>query len=134
MDRAALLSRHLQPENAAGQGAPTNPLVPHVGVGDADSPQQPVVLHETHTNGLLSIVLNRPQALNALSGGALNGVRTADGVEMIASISALFKQQIADPKGRAIVISSSGNAFCAGTHLLNLAGLADSSKAETSAF
>jgi 2-(1,2-epoxy-1,2-dihydrophenyl)acetyl-CoA isomerase len=73
-----------------------------------DSPREDsadsLVLHATD-NGVAWITLNRPEALNAITGAQRERV-----IELLADASA-------DPGVRAVVIASTGRAFCAGADL-----------------
>ncbi len=59
-------------------------------------------LLETIEDGVATLTMNRPDARNALSG------------EMLAALSEAALRIAADPKVRALVLTGSGGAFCAG--------------------
>jgi enoyl-CoA hydratase/carnithine racemase len=70
-------------------------------IPDSDSP----VLYEARANGVGVVTLNRPERLNAWGGGlASEFYRSMDQAE-------------ADPAVRAIVLTGSGRAFCAGADM-----------------
>jgi enoyl-CoA hydratase/carnithine racemase len=64
-------------------------------------------------DGVATITLNRPERLNALNGGMYNGISEA------------FDQTDADDNVRAVVVTGSGRAFCAGADLSGGAGTFD---------
>ena len=68
-------------------------------------PDQPLVLRETDTRGVVTLTLNRPQAFNALSEAMLAALQT--------ELDALATDETA----RAVVIAATGRAFCAGHDL-----------------
>ncbi len=57
------------------------------------------------SNGVRTITLNRPAALNAMS------------TELIGALVEAFKIANADPETRAIIFTGAGRAFCAGADL-----------------
>ncbi len=67
--------------------------------------QQPLVLHETDSRGVVTLTLNRPEAFNALSEGLLEALQTA--LDRVAT----------DDRARVVVIAAAGKAFCAGHDL-----------------
>jgi enoyl-CoA hydratase/carnithine racemase len=68
-------------------------------------PDQPLVLRETDSRGVVTLTLNRPQAFNALSEA------------MLAALQSEFDALEADASVRAVVIAANGKAFCAGHDL-----------------
>lgn len=67
--------------------------------------EQPLVLHETDSRGVVTLTLNRPEAFNALSEGLLEALQAA--LDRVAS----------DERARVVVIAAAGKAFCAGHDL-----------------
>ncbi len=59
----------------------------------------------TSTEGIATITLNRPERLNAISGG------------MLASLSHAFRAADRDRDVRAIILTGAGRGFCAGLDL-----------------
>ena len=94
------VSPRAQPTGTAGRGSSPAPTEPVESVG----PDDPVILHATD-NGVLWITLNRPRARNALA---------PDQREQL--ISEFFRAS-ADPAVRAVVLTATGPAFCAGADL-----------------
>jgi enoyl-CoA hydratase/carnithine racemase len=68
-------------------------------------PDQPLVLRDTDTRGVVTLTLNRPQAFNALSEALLG------------ALQAELDTVAADASARVVVIGASGRAFCAGHDL-----------------
>ncbi len=66
---------------------------------------QPLVLHETDSRGVVTLTLNRPEAFNALSEGLLEALQAA------------LDRVAADERARVVVIAAAGKAFCAGHDL-----------------
>jgi len=66
---------------------------------------EPLVLHETDSRGVVTLTLNRPAAFNALS------------QEMLAALQSAFVRLAADRQARVVVIAGAGKAFCAGHDL-----------------
>jgi enoyl-CoA hydratase/carnithine racemase len=66
---------------------------------------QPLVLHEKDSRGVVTLTLNRPQAFNALSEG------------MLEALQAALDRVAADESARVVVIAAAGKAFCAGHDL-----------------
>jgi enoyl-CoA hydratase/carnithine racemase len=66
---------------------------------------EPLVLRQADARGVVTLVLNRPQAYNALSEGMLEALQAA--LDAVA----------ADPGARVVVIAAAGQAFCAGHDL-----------------
>jgi enoyl-CoA hydratase/carnithine racemase len=66
---------------------------------------QPLLLHEEDSRGVITLTLNRPQAFNALSEGLLDALQAA------------LDRVSADDSTRVLVIAASGKAFCAGHDL-----------------
>jgi enoyl-CoA hydratase len=62
-------------------------------------------LHHRHTNGVLWLKLNRPQALNSLT------------LSLVDALTASIKDAQRDPDVRVIVLTGEGRAFCAGADL-----------------
>jgi enoyl-CoA hydratase/carnithine racemase len=69
------------------------------------STQEPLVLREMDSRGVVTLTLNRPQAFNSLSEGMLTALQQE--IDRIA----------ADPAARVLVIQGAGKAFCAGHDL-----------------
>jgi enoyl-CoA hydratase/carnithine racemase len=67
--------------------------------------EQPLVLHESDSRGVVSLTLNRPEAFNALSEGLLDALQAA------------LDRVAADERARVVVIAAAGRAFCAGHDL-----------------
>jgi enoyl-CoA hydratase/carnithine racemase len=66
---------------------------------------EPLVLRQADARGVVTLVLNRPQAYNALSEGMLEALQAA--LDAVA----------ADAGARVVVIAAAGKAFCAGHDL-----------------
>jgi enoyl-CoA hydratase/carnithine racemase len=66
---------------------------------------QPLLLHEKDSRGVVTLTLNRPQAFNALSEGLLDALQAA------------LDRVAADGSVRVVVIAAAGKAFCAGHDL-----------------
>lgn len=66
---------------------------------------EPLVLYAKDTRGVVTLMLNRPQAFNSLSEG------------MIAALQTALEGVAADDSVRAVVIAGGGKAFCAGHDL-----------------
>lgn len=69
------------------------------------------------SNGVLTLTMNRPEARNAMSG------------EMMEAMSKAVAKAALDPEVRCVVLTGSGNAFCAGG---DVKGQAQSAKARAS--
>jgi enoyl-CoA hydratase/carnithine racemase len=69
------------------------------------STQEPLVLREMDSRGVVTLTLNRPQAFNSLSEG------------MLTALQAEIDRIAADPAARVLVIRGAGKAFCAGHDL-----------------
>ncbi|MEY3294163.1 MAG: hypothetical protein RLZZ451_211 [Pseudomonadota bacterium] len=67
--------------------------------------EQPLVLHESDSRGVVTLTLNRPEAFNALSEGLLDALQAA------------LDRVAADERARVVVIAAAGRAFCAGHDL-----------------
>ena len=67
--------------------------------------EQPMVLHESDSRGVVTLTLNRPEAFNALSEGLLDALQAA------------LDRVAADERARVVVIAAAGRAFCAGHDL-----------------
>jgi enoyl-CoA hydratase/carnithine racemase len=67
--------------------------------------QEPLVLHEKDSRGVVTLTLNRPQAFNSLSEGLLQALQAA------------LDRVAADETARVVVIAAAGKAFCAGHDL-----------------
>ena len=67
--------------------------------------EQPLVLHETDSRGVVTLTLNRPEAFNALSEGLLDALQAA------------LDRVAAEEGARVVVIAAAGRAFCAGHDL-----------------
>lgn len=76
---------------------------------DASSPAEPVLLTED-LGPVRRLTMNRPGALNALSG------------ELIAALSAAFAAGAEDPTVRVMILRGAGRAFCSGYDLNEDAG------------
>ncbi|MGL4542034.1 MAG: enoyl-CoA hydratase-related protein, partial [Polymorphobacter sp.] len=59
-------------------------------------------LVETFENGIATLTMNRPEARNAVTG------------EMLAALTAAAQRLAIDPQVRAVVLTGTGKAFCAG--------------------
>jgi len=68
-------------------------------------PDEALVLHEKDARGVVTLTLNRPQAFNALSEAMLDALQSA------------LDRVAADEGARALVITATGKAFCAGHDL-----------------
>jgi enoyl-CoA hydratase/carnithine racemase len=78
---------------------------------DASSGRTDVVLYEVRDSGVAVVTLNRPERMNAWGGGLAAGFYAAmDAAE-------------ADPAVRAIVLTGSGRAFCAGADMGDLSSM-----------
>ncbi|REK11830.1 MAG: enoyl-CoA hydratase [Acidobacteria bacterium] len=66
-------------------------------------------LIEEHSGGVVTLTMNRPESLNALSGEMMEGLREA--------VSRLSH----DPAVRVVVLTGAGNAFCAGGDVKGMA-------------
>lgn len=80
----------------------------------------PILLSETR-NGVTTVTLNRPEAMNALSS------------ELRAAISAEFARLRDDAATEVIILTGAGRAFCAGLDLKELAGEAGDASASLDA-
>jgi enoyl-CoA hydratase len=67
----------------------------------------PVLLVERDA-GIVTVTLNRPQAMNALSR------------ELRAALVEVFTSLAFDPKARVVILTGAGRAFCAGLDLVEL--------------
>ncbi|MBL8307461.1 MAG: enoyl-CoA hydratase [Rubrivivax sp.] len=67
--------------------------------------EEPLVLHEKDSRGVVTLTLNRPQAFNSLSVGLLDALQGA------------LDRVAADDTARVVVIKAAGKAFCAGHDL-----------------
>ncbi|BBY16911.1 enoyl-CoA hydratase [Mycolicibacterium litorale] len=72
------------------------------------------VLYEVTPAGVAVVTLNRPERLNAWGGDISSGFYAA------------MDRAETDPAVRAIVLTGSGRAFCAGAHLGSMSGIGDS--------
>ncbi len=77
----------------------------------ADDP----VLYELLDSGVAVLTLNRPERMNGWGGG------------LAAKFYALLDQAEADPNVRAIVVTGSGRAFCAGADMGDLSSIENAS-------
>lgn len=68
-----------------------------------------LIEHELDSNGILTLTLNRPEKLNALS------------TEVLDALAELFRSAKSNPKVKAIMITGNGKAFCAGADINRLA-------------
>jgi enoyl-CoA hydratase/carnithine racemase len=69
------------------------------------STEQPLVLHEKDSRGVVTLTLNRPAAFNALS------------EDMLEALQSALDRVGADDSARVVVIAGAGKAFCAGHDL-----------------
>ncbi len=67
--------------------------------------QEPLVLQEKDSRGVVTLTLNRPTAFNALS------------EDMLDALQAALERVAADETARVVVIAAAGKAFCAGHDL-----------------
>ena len=67
--------------------------------------EEPLLLREKDSRGVITLTLNRPQAFNALSEA------------MLEALQAAFEAVAADDGARVVVIAAAGRAFCAGHDL-----------------
>ncbi|HET6732014.1 enoyl-CoA hydratase [Mycobacterium sp.] len=78
---------------------------------DASSGRTDVVLYDVRDSGVAVVTLNRPERMNAWGGGLAAGFYAAlDAAE-------------ADPAVRAVVLTGSGRAFCAGADMGDLSSI-----------
>jgi 2-(1,2-epoxy-1,2-dihydrophenyl)acetyl-CoA isomerase len=75
---------------------------------EADGSSQPVLMDKLEA-GVLTLILNRPERLNALNAA------------LIEALSAGVQRAGADPECRAVLITGAGRGFCAGADLANRA-------------
>lgn len=68
-----------------------------------------LIEQELDANGILTLTLNRPEKLNALS------------TEVLDALAELFGSAKANPKVKALMITGNGKAFCAGADINRLA-------------
>lgn len=68
-----------------------------------------LIEHELDSNGILTLTLNRPEKLNALS------------TEVLDALAELFRSAKSNPKVKALMITGNGKAFCAGADINRLA-------------
>ncbi|KTD30847.1 3-hydroxyisobutyryl-CoA hydrolase [Legionella moravica] len=68
-----------------------------------------LIEQELDANGILTLTLNRPEKLNALS------------TEVLDALAGLFRSAKANPKVKALMITGNGKAFCAGADINRLA-------------
>lgn len=68
-----------------------------------------IIEQELDANGILTLTLNRPEKLNALS------------TEVLHALEELFHSAKSNPKVKALLITGSGKAFCAGADINRLA-------------
>jgi enoyl-CoA hydratase/carnithine racemase len=80
-------------------------------VGEAPSGRTDVVLYEVRDSGVAVVTLNRPERMNAWGGG------------LAAGFYAAMDAADADPAVRAIVLTGSGRAFCAGADMGDLSSI-----------
>lgn len=73
------------------------------------------VLHQSSKDGVIHLLLNRPDKLNALSSELLDALQSA------------LIEIAADKNARCVVLSGSGRAFCAGHDLAEMRGNPDKS-------
>src|SRR5262245_43977822 len=66
------------------------------------------VLLNIDADGNATVLLNRPDAHNAFD------------PEMVAALTAAFRQLDADPKVRAVVLTGAGKSFCAGADIAHM--------------
>ncbi len=72
---------------------------------DASTSAAPVLLREMDERGIVTLTLNRPEALNALSDALLDALQDA------------FDELRTDREARVVILRGSGRAFCAGHDL-----------------
>jgi len=68
-----------------------------------------LIEQELDNNGILTLTLNRPEKLNALS------------TDLLIALGELFQSAKTNPKVKALIITGSGKAFCAGADISRLA-------------
>jgi enoyl-CoA hydratase/carnithine racemase len=84
------------------------------------NPNEPSAVYTEYSDGITSVVLNRPQKLNALTATMIGAIREA------------LKAAQDDPGTRVVVLRGEGRAFCAGDDIEELAGAADLPDAQVS--
>ncbi len=81
------------------------------------SPEDPILYDASA--GVATITLNRPEAKNSLSD------------ELVGSLSAMLDRAVADAGVRVVVVTNTGNTFCAGADLKSATpGLSDTDRAD----
>lgn len=78
-------------------------------------PAAPAVLYEVRDSGVAVLTFNRPERMNAWGGG------------LAAAFYAAIDKAEADSAVRAIVVTGSGRAFCAGADMGDLSSISDAS-------
>ncbi len=68
-----------------------------------------LIEHELDNNGILTLTLNRPEKLNALS------------TDVLDALAELFRSAKINPQVKALMITGNGKAFCAGADINRLA-------------
>ncbi len=82
-----------------------------------ETSQEPPILYEVG-GGVATITLNRPERKNSLSD------------ELVGSLSAMLDRAVADPEVRVVLVTNTGNTFCAGADLKSATpGLSDTDEA-----
>ena len=79
------------------------------------TPTEDPVLYELRDSGVAVLTLNRPERMNGWGGG------------LATSVLPLLDRAEADPAVRAIVVTGSGRAFCAGADMGDLTSIGDAS-------
>lgn len=68
-----------------------------------------LIEQDIDNNGILTLTLNRPEKLNALS------------TDVLSALNELFFQAKSNPKVKALLLTGNGKAFCAGADINRLA-------------
>ena len=68
-----------------------------------------LIEQELDSSGILTLTLNRPEKLNALS------------TDLLGALAELFRSAKTNPKVKALIITGNGKAFCAGADIIRLA-------------
>ncbi|BCA95095.1 enoyl-CoA hydratase [Legionella antarctica] len=68
-----------------------------------------LIEQELDSSGILTLILNRPEKLNALS------------TDLLGALAELFRSAKINPKVKALIITGNGKAFCAGADINRLA-------------
>lgn len=87
----------------------------------SDTSPEPPILYQVN-GGVATVTLNRPEAKNSLSD------------ELVGSLSLMLEQAVEDDDVRVIVVTNTGNTFCAGADLKSTTpGLSDTDEAAEAA-